>query len=365
MPQPSLHPWQPWLAPDPAADDVTVPSRVLFKRGQPWLLLPATPRLARQALTIYPAQSLKARLAKAALGCSLQLGLFPGTQPVSLRLSPRSPFVEFLQTTAGTKNVPLLAALAGNPAAPGQRQVFLLFDDAGASQAVVKTGRGGPAAELIRAEVTALRSLPAGTPGAPQVRAEFARYDLRAFALDFCAGDSPSAADIVAPQQLLTAWLQPQREARVMELPAMMRLASVGANDPWFAPLRAEVVRPAVMHGDFAPWNVKVSPRDGSWTALDWERGEREGVPAWDWFHFVIQPALLVHRLAPETIADRLRTFLASAPFQTYATAARITGLENALLAAYLAHAARVIRPSEGLAGTEQLLAIITRKTSS
>lgn len=359
MPPSFVQPWQSLFAPDPAAETVTVPYRVVSKRGRPWLLLPASPRLARQALTLYPAQSFKARLAKAALGCSLQLGIFPGTQPVSLRLSTRAPFVEFLQVTAGTKTVPFLAGLAGNPAAPGQRQVLLLFDDPGASRSVVKTGRGGPATELICREVAALRSLPAGTPGAPQIRAEFEYHDLRAFALDFCPGAAPSAADLFAPRQLLTAWLQPPREVRLMELPALTRLAGRGTNDPWFAPLRSAVVRPALMHGDFAPWNVKVSPRTGTWTALDWERGERDGVPAWDWFHFVIQPALLVQRLAPEAIAARLQTFLASAPFQTYAAAARIAGLESALLAAYLAYSARVIQPAEGLAATEQLLAIV------
>lgn len=49
---------------------------------------------------------------------------------------------------------------------------------------------------------------------------------------------------------------------------------------------------------------------------LDWERGELAGIPAWDWFHFVLQPAILVAREDTAALVRRLEGLLASADFQ-------------------------------------------------
>ncbi|MEK7780238.1 MAG: phosphotransferase, partial [Verrucomicrobiota bacterium] len=205
----------------------------------------------------------------------------------------------------------------------------------------------------------------AGVPGVPSLRGEFETDWLRAFALDFCPGESPSLDAEFAPYDLLTAWIQPQRKVSLIQLPALRRLQELVTTKPELVALwknLAEVeVHPAIVHGDFAPWNIKVAPRDGSWLVLDWERGERDGVPGWDWFHFVIQPELLVKRRKPEAIAQKLLTFLTSQPFQTYAAAAKIVGHERGLLCAYLAYFTQVVRPSEGCEAAEELLRCLLR----
>ena len=99
-------------------------------------------------------------------------------------------------------------------------------------------------------------------------------------------------------------------------------------------------------HGDFAPWNIKATPR--GWVVLDWERGEKPGVPGWDWFHFLIQSQRLVLHLSPEKLLDRLQELIASPLFQDYAKRAKIDGIEWRLLAAYLEYMVWVIPPSEG-----------------
>ena len=43
---------------------------------------------------------------------------------------------------------------------------------------------------------------------------------------------------------------------------------------------------------------ITVRPQDGSWVVLDWERGEPEGLPGWDWFHYVVQTGVLVEGLS-------------------------------------------------------------------
>ena len=107
------------------------------------------------------------------------------------------------------------------------------------------------------------------------------------------------------------------------------------------------------MHGDFAPWNVKVSR--GRWTVLDWERGELAGIPGWDWFHFVMQPALLVRHETSEAMLARLEGLLRSTEFVDYAQNAGTAESARPLAYAYLMNCLRVTQQTEGRAGLEAL----------
>ena len=119
--------------------------------------------------------------------------------------------------------------------------------------------------------------------------------------------------------------------------------------------MRGRTVHPAIYHGDLAPWNIKVSPA-GAWTVLDWERGEPTGIPGWDWFHYVIQSGILVGRLSTPVLAQRVESLLRSDAFKQYAARAGILGCERDLVLAYLLHVVEVLKPSEGLAASRELL---------
>ena len=114
------------------------------------------------------------------------------------------------------------------------------------------------------------------------------------------------------------------------------------------------------MHGDFTPWNVKVA--NGRWTVLDWERGERAGVPGWDWLHFVLQPAVLVQREPLDQTLTRLERLFVSAEFIRYARRAKIIGQEWLLTAAYVIFSLRVTRQTEGAARLGPLLEAIQNR---
>ena len=113
------------------------------------------------------------------------------------------------------------------------------------------------------------------------------------------------------------------------------------------------------MHGDFAPWNIKVHPGSGEWQVFDWERGDLAGVPGWDWLHFEIQTAILVRGEAPERIAVRLHSLFVSPEFHDYAERAGIAGIERAIAVAYLLHVIIVHPQTEGLAKLEALLHLL------
>ena len=199
----------------------------------------------------------------------------------------------------------------------------------------------------------------AGMRGVPRLRAAFQSPRVRALVLDFFAGQSPRPRDEEALAPLLESWVYPQQRIAVTEAPDWGRLAKACAADPLFrlvaGRLSGKVLQAVLQHGDFAPWNIKVSP-GGAWTALDWERGELTGIPGWDWFHYVIQSALLVGRLPIPFLVQRVEGLLASEAFGRYAERAGIRELERELVLAYLLHMAEVIKPSEGLVATRELL---------
>ena len=118
--------------------------------------------------------------------------------------------------------------------------------------------------------------------------------------------------------------------------------------------LEGKRMRPVIFHGDFVPWNVRAL-LSGEWMVLDWERGDPRGLPGWDWFHFVIQPAILVRKAEIKELIRLVETLLASDAFRAYAQKASIQGFERALLLAYLLHLVEVIRPSEGLEQNREL----------
>ena len=351
------------LFPAPAgpATAVRLEMRLLRRRGRPFLLLPGQPRLAAATMELYPAQTSRARAARALLRCLLRASLPLGTERVSLAISPAEPFVRFLTSLTGepTGRLPAVGILAGNPMSEGQRLLLLVFDARQRPVAVVKAGLTEQAQGLIEREESFLKAVPAGTMAVPRLRAAFESPRLRALALDFFAGDSPRPQHEEALPPLLESWIDPNRRIAVADTPDWTRLEKACSGNTLFpavaGQLRRQDIQSAIHHGDFAPWNIKVSPA-GKWAVLDWERGEVTGIPGWDWFHYVIQSAILVEHLPTSALVQRVESLLNSAAFRQYAARGGIVGCQRALVLAYLLHVVEVIKPSEGLAPTRELL---------
>jgi hypothetical protein len=340
---------------------VRVEMRLLRRRGQPFLLLPREPGPAATTMDLYPAQTSRARAARTLLRCLLRVSLPLGTEKVSLVASPADPFVKFLSSLAGepTEGLPILGILAGNPRSEGQRLLVLAFDARQRPVTALKAGLSEQARGLVEKEAFFLTGVPASTRGVPRLRAAFQSPRLRALALDFFAGDSPRPGQEVALPPLLESWIDPKRRIQVSDAPDWVRLERACSGDRLFqviaGRLSGKAFQAALQHGDLAPWNIKVSPA-GAWTVLDWERGELTGIPGWDWFHYIIQSAILVGRLPASTLMQRVEDLLGSEAFLRYAERAGIRGCERDLVLAYLLHVAEVIQPSEGLAQTRELL---------
>jgi hypothetical protein len=277
-----------------------------------------------------------------------------------LRFKTNDPFFRFLGEVAGA-SAPNFAMLAGNPNTPGQRGIFLVFNENGTPAAVVKAGAGDVAAALIAHEREFLQSASKAVPGIPRVRACFTEDRIAAFAIDFFPGDSPNAHDFLNAHKVLTSWINPDDQVRICDLSVWKRLLSgAGASlSPMARELGGRSICTAIYHGDFAPWNIRV--HRGNWTILDWERGESRGMPLWDLLHFVIQPAILVEHAPPIKIVSRLSFLLNKEMFADYKKRVNITEVVLPLAMAYLNYCLHVTRQSEGVESIKELLQILDR----
>lgn len=352
MTTPASLSWQNLLSPPGSRPTETRQFRLVQRAAEPFLLLPLKPQAAGRGLDLYPAQTRKARVLRAALRSLLRWGLSPGTQPVDLEIAVDAPVVRFVGAGKAWADLQL-AMLLGNPRAPGRRFVLLIMDAQGEPLHIVKAGTDDKAEALIQKEAAFLQSHPAGRLHAPQLRGVFAGSSVSALALAYADGEPPRTATESKLGDILGGWLNPETPLTFSMLPSARRLLASDTLSSVERQLLARLeVRPivsAIHHGDFAPWNIREEAGSGRWTVLDWERGETQGPPAWDWFHFRVQTAVLVERLRPKAILDRIESSLRDSHFQRYASAAGIIGLERELLLAYLLHARDVVRQTEGV----------------
>jgi hypothetical protein len=347
----------------PAADgDVLVPMRLLRRGGKPFMLLPMHASAAGVVLSLYEPQRALARAAAVMSSAITRLGLVPG-EATFARVP--APLAQRLREATPDKQLPPFGALLGNPNTPGRRFVILTCLATGSAACVIKAGFTPEARTLIQREAEFLVEAGRSQPGLPSVRALRIEGGCAAFTLDFVAGRSPQRSDDGALPALLGAWMDRERTIRVIETAAWRELAIQAGGQELFHALNTRLgsarVHPALQHGDFAPWNVKVGA-DGRWLVLDWERGEAAGLPLWDWLHYVIQRELLVARRDMAGAADIVATMLDSAEFKEYTAHAGCAGLERDLTLGYLLHLTEVLRPTEGAPQGKALLTELQRR---
>ena len=338
--------------------------RVVRRSGVPFLLLPANSAEAVASLSLYSAQSSAARIAKAGLRVLLQAGLpFPGER-LLVPVSATAPFVEYLSSLGTRLQRPSLGILAGNPNSPGQRFVLLCFNEQHEPVAVVKAGCTARARDLIEHEIAFLSLVPEKTKGISRLLRTYSSGQISALAMPFYEGKSPQPQDEAKLPLLMKSWIDSQNLVAVADMPAWSRLNN-SANPPGLQSLLTNVgsrkVHPCISHGDFVPWNAKTS-KQGDWTVLDWERGELVGIPGWDWFHYLIQPAILVRHERTSELVRMIEALLETEGFKRYASLSEIAGMERELVLAYLGHFVDVIRPSEGIEQNEALLSSLMQR---
>ncbi len=329
---------------------------VLSRRGDAFLCLPHNARAARHALQLYPAQTRVAQAARAFICAILRLRLLFTLPRRSLQLNCNTPFATFLRSSARTDALCQFAVLVGNLHSPGTRFIFLIFNDANEPACVVKAGLSPEARELVRREHRFLSENSHRFSGLPAPLGFSEESDHTALALPYIEGRSPTAEEATNAATLLPSW---RTDAAPVPLGALPAWKALDNTDPIFQSLPQDLtslmIQPVLMHGDFAPWNVRVSPH-GAWTAFDWERGQFPGIPGWDWFHYIVQTSILVRHNSPHETLIRLQQLFATSPFKSYAQEAGIADQLLGILAGYLLH-----NKMQGLSGDAESLDQISR----
>ena len=337
--------------------------RALCRKGKLLLALPLCGPEAAVALDLYAPQKLAARVTLGALRLALRGGVPVPLPNIEQRCDRDDPFCRFLSQLAPTwaARDRGLAVLAGNPREAGRRFVLMLLKD-GRATAVVKAGVGAEAQRLITREAAFLRA--AQRPGIAPPLAVLEGGRVCAFAMQPLAGASPRHASAADLSRALLPWLEDSRRVPLRALAGWARTAAICAERPEWrehcAPIADRAVCPSLAHGDFAPWNIKVHPTDRVWQVFDWERGEADGVPGWDWLHFEIQTAILVRGETAPAVRTRVGRLMAAPEFRSYAQRAGLAGIERGLLVAYLLHAAAVQPAAEGSATLADLIQLVS-----
>jgi hypothetical protein len=184
---------------------------------------------------------------------------------------------------------------------------------------------------LIRQEKTFFTSLPPALAGVPKPLGFYEADDANAIAYTYCAGRPATYEDRMQLSAVLSPWVAEGPMVPIEKIPKWTELQALQSDAPHLKALLAGIARtavcPALAHGDFAAWNVRIS-REGEWQIVDWERACRMHFPAWDWFNFIVQHHLLVFRSTPATTVAALEELWADPQFCIYA---RRTGVGDIL----------------------------------
>ncbi len=278
--------------------------RVLLRNGLPLLLIPQDRHAASLTLGMYLPQGRKAKFAVAALKTANALGLLqrvlPKLVPSSFRAGATSEPMPFSQEDIDCGSVGFLLC---NPDHGCARVVAVRSGDAlrlqSHSASVFKwtdlAGKAKLNSELATIKVLTQRNL----PGVPEIRSEGSNSFSTWFEMDhYAKAEIVSVCDPRAIR-LLESWMS---EETIAPLDNKL-VASLWTTEEW-TPFQNAIerlselkIRKAVVHGDFATWNLRAG-QDGL-VSIDWEWAEPDGIAGLDLCYGLLQEALLVKKLPP------------------------------------------------------------------
>ncbi len=280
-------------APETPPYDEPRPYLVIPGNHGPRWLIPARRGASASVLGAWRPYTLPSRMKWFALCMAERAGLLRLARPVSTAAVSRAGVSRWLERCGIRSQAGEMVILVGNPS-PDRKLIVFLLDEAGRIAAVLKVGLtdGGGSSILHEAEVLAKLESCGWAPKILSIHA-----DRRAAAQEYVPGAMPGRR------------FRPEYLDLLCRLPlsgASRGLADVAAESASrLSPFRDELDRIApglvdraldgldcnatvptmLVHGDFAPWNLRRHPRRGN-VLVDWEWADFDGLPAYDLLHF-------------------------------------------------------------------------------
>lgn len=327
--------------------------RLIRRRRRPLLLLPMGAMDTRVGLTLYSAQRRRAKIWRALLPLLLNTPAAVIFHRVNHRVSDSSEVIRFISEQSGVPldRLPAPAIKFGGLESQKSRLVLLACDRTNRPIKVIKLGLDAVGRATTEREANLLEKLPANTLGCIRVTGRLTTPNLSAFATDYFPGESPD--DDLGMELLFHSWINSGPAMAIetfdawQELETKVASAVPAAWQALRAALAGKKIHSTLYHGDFAPWNIR-AVNSQNLQAFDWERGNLQGIPGWDWFHFVVQTSILARRHSVERVAAEVEELLESPRFEKYAQSAGIHDIVKPLVLAYLLHHRWAVKPLEG-----------------
>lgn len=272
----------------------------VFRQGHLLTLLPMDRVHSLHALSLYQAQSFKARCYVLYLRCVLWLKAYFMVDIVEL-----GKFKEPYQFLSSSQYV---GFLLGNPNSDRRKMLAYHCEDDGAY--VTKLALDAETSENVMKEMEDLETINQSLMGASSISGKSANDEKTHayYTVPWVNGRAPKKVNEAALLELLITWIKSDDEQVLGNLASWKEIVSLtSATDDADAvvELGKKRVLEASIHGDFTPWNIKVNT-DNEVSVLDWESYQSEGVSGIDWAHYLVQSKLLVGKLWPEEVIDIL-----------------------------------------------------------
>lgn len=302
-----------------------------LKDGRGYLLSLNSRQAAVRALSLYNAQSCKAKLTKRLLAAGLKLGLAQMLlskvhvivqESTSGKQATNTVLLEHLKKVLGRRDLSFSVSL-GTPG-PHLKPVLQVLTQRAKSVAYVKVGWNEATNVLVQHEAEVLEQLAKGSFNSFTVpRVLYAgswkgRY--------LCVQSPPNGKVKLAPQEMTPGYVKIIRELAIFHT----RWIPLRESDFWKrlqnrinqvpSEYYHHVLQQGIVkvekrlgnaslpfhfrHGDFAPWNVKRA--NGRLFVFDWEYADAEAPAGWDLVHFFVQTLRLLRK---QSSSEIWRTF--------------------------------------------------------
>jgi hypothetical protein len=279
--------------------------RVLPAGGRLALALPSDCKAAETVIDLYRPQRWKGRVFRL-LSRMLVVSGVASRRPTFAGRSIE-PAAAWLRSAAKSGTVGFLGC---NPV-HGWRCVLAGVIPEDSSQFVAKLGLGEGAAGLRR-ESEILNAIHETHPGVvrpisldgPAGAVEHGD-DWALLRLDHLPGGSPGSMGDPNVAHLLDGWLDDKNTRlgdHAWSKGLLGRIPAGAAPDGWHERMHSHTIRRALVHGDFAVWNLRAV--EGGLCAIDWEWAVKSGIAGIDLVHGLRQEAVMVRGLKPDDAVE-------------------------------------------------------------
>jgi hypothetical protein len=267
-------------------------------------------------LNLYQPQRLKGRLFKLMASTLGQSKHRIGAH-VHEGISIQVPEIEWLQEAS---RAGLLGFLGCNPS-HGLRCIVAGISPSSGESFIVKLGLD-ESMEAVKREYDILTKLQERYPGVIQTRGHASGENWFAMRLPYLGHTSPTRINIPAVVKLLSSWSLTKTQ-RIDEWKLMHDIISKVQVDRelsgWHHKVGALSISRALVHGDFAIWNLRHTPF--GLYAIDWEWATEDGIAGIDLIHALRQEAYMVRKLDTAAALEWMQAQLKSESWKDYVTA--------------------------------------------